>query len=198
MYLIKRRLEREYGMQVLLFSYPSVRGALDENAAALRAFIQKNKPDTAHIIGHSLGGVLALRMHANNPDFLPGRVVCLGSPLSGSRAAAYLNQLVWAEDIVGKSVPDAMVHKSANEWAANVAGERDIGVIAGDVPFGIGRFLADFQEDNDGTIAVAETRLQGAAGHIILPVSHKGMLVSADVADQAAAFIRRGEFLTAE
>lgn len=198
MYLIKRRLEREYGMQVLLFSYPSVRGALDENAAALRAFIQKNRPDTAHIIGHSLGGVLALRMHANNPDFLPGRVVCLGSPLSGSRAAAYLNQLVWAEDIVGKSVPDAMVHKSANEWAANVAGARDIGVIAGDVPFGIGRFLADFQEDNDGTIAVAETRLQGAADHIILPVSHKGMLVSADVADQAAAFIRRGEFLTGE
>lgn len=195
MYLIKRRLEREYGMQVLLFSYPSVRGTLDENAAALRAFIQKHQPDAAHIIGHSLGGVLALRMHANFPDVEPGRVVCLGSPLTGSRAAAYLNQLVWAEDIVGKSVPDAMVHKSAKDWAAHVTNVRDIGVIAGDVPFGIGRFLADFHEDNDGTIAVAETRLHGAKEHIVLPVSHKGMLVSADVADQAAAFIRRGEFL---
>lgn len=198
MYLIKRRLEREYGMQVLLFSYPSVRGALDENASALARFIREQNAESAHIIGHSLGGVLALRMYANDPDFLPGRVVCLGSPLTGSRAAAYLNQLVWAEDIVGKSVPDAMVHHSANEWAAHVAGERDIGVIAGNVPFGIGRFLADFKEANDGTIAVAETRLHGAKDHIVLPVSHKGMLVSADVADQAAAFLRRGEFLKAD
>ena len=195
MYLIKRRLEREYGMQVELFSYPSVRGALDENAAALAAFINKKSPDSAHIIGHSLGGVLALRMHANNPNFLPGRVVCLGSPLTGSRAASYLNELKWAEDIVGRTVPDAMVNRSANEWAVHVAGERDIGVIAGNVPFGIGRFLANFKEDNDGTIAVAETRLKGAKEHIVLPVSHKGMLVSADVADQAAAFIRRGGFL---
>lgn len=195
MYLIKRRLEREYGMQVELFSYPSVRGSLDDNAAALAAFIRQKAPDSAHVIGHSLGGVLALRMHANNPDFLPGRVVCLGSPLAGSRAASYLYRLEWAGEIVGKTVPDAMVNRSASEWAANVVSERDIGVIAGNVPFGFGRFLADFKEDNDGTIAVAETRLQGARGHIVLPVSHKGMLVSADVADQSAAFIRRGEFL---
>jgi pimeloyl-ACP methyl ester carboxylesterase len=195
MYLIKRRLEREYGMEVALFSYPSVRGSLDDNAAALAAFIQKKQPGKAHVIGHSLGGVLALRMHANDPDFLPGRVVCLGSPLTGSRAATFLNQLVWAEDIVGKSVPDAMVHKSASDWAAHVTDARDIGVIAGNVPFGIGRFLADFKEANDGTIAVAETQLIGASDHIILPVSHKGMLVSANVADQAAAFIRRGKFL---
>lgn len=198
MYLIKRRLEREYGMQVELFSYPSVRGSLDDNAAALAAFIRQKAPDSAHIIGHSLGGVLALRMHANNPDFLPGRVVCLGSPLTGSRAASYLYRLEWAGEIVGKTVPDAMVNRSASDWAAHVASERDIGVIAGNVPFGLGRFLADFKEDNDGTIAVSETRLQGARDHIVLPVSHKGMLVSAAVADQSAAFIRRGEFLKAD
>ena len=164
---------------------------------SLRSF-KSNAPDSAHIIGHSLGGVLALRMHANNPDFLPGRIVCLGSPLKGSRAASYLKELEWAEEIVGRTVPDAMVNLSASDWAAHVTDERDIGVIAGNVPFGIGRFLADFKEDNDGTIAVSETRLPGAREHIVLPVSHKGMLVSAGVADQAAAFIRRGEFLKNE
>ncbi|MDH5241491.1 MAG: hypothetical protein OEW73_11970, partial [Gammaproteobacteria bacterium] len=70
-----------------------------------------------------------------------------------------------------------------------------IGVIAGTVPLGLGRLFTDFNEDNDGTISVSETRLQGARDHLILPVSHKGMLVSADVADQAAAFLKRGEFL---
>jgi pimeloyl-ACP methyl ester carboxylesterase len=195
MYLIKRRLEREYGMRVRLFSYPSVRGALDENAAALADFIRADGADEMHIIGHSLGGVLALRMHANNPDFLPGRVVCLGSPLTGSRAASFLNELDWAEEIIGKSVPDAMIHQTANDWASHVSTQRDVGVIAGTVPLGFGRLVANFDEDNDGTIGVSETRLEGATDHLILPVSHKGMLVSADVADQSAAFIKRGKFL---
>lgn len=195
MYLIKRRLEREFGMRVSLFNYPSVRGTLDDNAAALAAFIRKRHDDAAHIVGHSLGGVLALRMHANNPDFLPGRVVCLGSPLAGSRAASFMSELVWAEDIIGRSVPDALVRQTANDWALQVAKQRDVGSIAGNVPFGFGRLVANFQEDNDGTIGVSETRLRGARDHLILPVSHKGMLVSADVADQAAAFILRGEFL---
>ena len=195
MYLIKRRLEREYGMRVRLFSYPSVRGTLDENAAALADFIRADGADEMHIIGHSLGGVLALRMHANNPDFLPGRVVCLGSPLTGSRAASFLSELEWAEDIIGKSVPDAMIHQTANDWASHVSTQRDVGVIAGTVPLGFGRLVANFGEDNDGTIGVSETRLAGATDHLTLPVSHKGMLVSADVADQSAAFIKRGEFL---
>ena len=195
MYLIKRRIEREYGLRVELFSYPSVRGTLDDNAASLARFIREQHVDVAHIIGHSLGGVLALRMLANHPEFLPGRVVCLGSPLTGSRAATFLNALEWAEELIGKSVPDAMIHQTANEWAAQLVRRRDVGVIAGTVSLGFGRLVANFDEDNDGTIAVSETRLTGAKDHLILPVSHKGMLVSADVADHSAAFLKRGEFL---
>jgi pimeloyl-ACP methyl ester carboxylesterase len=195
MYLIKRRLEREYGMRVSLFSYPSVQGALDDNAQALADFIRVQDAKSAHIIGHSLGGVLALRMHANNPDFMPGRIVCLGSPLTGSRAANYLHELEWAEEILGRSVPDAMVHQTANDWAGGVAEQRDIGVIAGNTPLGIGRLLAKLDGANDGTIAVSETQLDGARDHIVMPVSHKGFLLSANVADQAAAFIQRGKFL---
>ena len=182
-------------MRALLFNYPSVRGTLDENAAALTEFIHEQGLDRTHIVGHSLGGVLALRMHANNPDFLPGRVVCLGSPLTGSRAANFLNELEWAEEIIGKSVPAAMIHQTANDWASHVAENRDIGVIAGTVPLGFGRLFANFDEDNDGTIGVSETCLEGARDHLIMSVSHKGMLVSAAVADQAAAFLKRGTFL---
>ncbi len=195
MYLIKRRLEREYGMPALLFSYPSVRGTLDENSAALAAFIREQDIDTVHIIGHSLGGVLALRTLSNDPDATSGRVVCLGSPLSGSRAGRILSELDWAEDIIGKSLPEGVLQQSANDWAADVCANRDIGVIAGNIPLGLGRLVTHFDEDNDGTVAVSETRLDGVKDHMIMPVSHKGMLVSAAVADQAAAFIRRGEFL---
>lgn len=195
MYLIKRRLEREYGLPALLFSYPSVRGTLDENSAALAAFIREQDIDTVHIIGHSLGGVLALRTLSNDPDVTSGRVVCLGSPLSGSRAGRILSELDWAEDIIGKSLPEGVLQQSANDWAGDVCANRDIGVIAGNIPLGLGRLVTHFNEDNDGTVAVSETRLDGVKDHMVMPVSHKGMLVSAAVADQAAAFIRRGEFL---
>lgn len=195
MYLIKRRIEKEFGLRTLIFSYPSVTGALDENAAALSRFIHEQGVDGMHIVGHSLGGVLALRMLANDSQALPGRVVCLGSPLTGSRAAEILNAQEWAEEIIGRSLPAGVIHEAANEWASHVCAERDIGVIAGNVPLGFGRLVADFDEDNDGTVAVSETRLDGARDHLIMPVSHKGMLVSSGVADQAGSFLKRGEFL---
>jgi pimeloyl-ACP methyl ester carboxylesterase len=195
MYLIKRRLEREFGFRALLFSYPSVRGSLDENAAALSSFIKDQAIDAVHVVGHSLGGVLALRMLANDPDALPGRVVCLGSPLTGSRAADYLHAQVWAEEIIGRSLPAGVVEAAASDWASHLCEQREIGVIAGNVPLGFGRLVANFQEDNDGSVGVSETRLEGVADHLVMPVSHKGMLVSSDVADQAGSFLKRGEFL---
>lgn len=195
MYLIKRRLEREYGFRAHLFSYRSVHGTLDANAAALARFIRDLGVDGMHLVGHSLGGVLALRMLANDADALPGRVVCLGSPLTGSRAAKILGAQEWAENIIGRSLPAGVIHESANEWASHVCAQREIGVIAGTVPLGFGRLFANFNEDNDGTVAVSETRIEGAKDHLVLPVSHKGMLVSSDVADQTGSFLKRGEFL---
>ncbi len=196
--LIKRRLEKEYGFEVLLFSYPSVRGTLDENAAKLSTFIGEQQLDGVHLLGHSLGGVIALRMLANHRDTVPGRVVCIGSPLTGSRAVAFLSTQNWAEPFIGKSLPAGTVHTAANEWASHVCEQRDVGVIAGTSPYGFGRLVTTFDGDNDGSVAVSETQLDGAKDHICLDVSHKSMLISAQVVDQAAAFLKRGEFLREE
>ena len=51
---------------------------------------------------------------------------------------------------------------------------------------------------DDGTVAVAETRLDGARDHIIMPTTHTGMLISRNVAEQIGSFLRRGEFLREE
>lgn len=195
MYLIKRRLENEYGMRALLFSYPSVRGTLDENAAALAEFIADEGLDAAHIVGHSLGGIVALRMYANCAATPPGRVVCLGSPLTGSRSAQFLRQQDWAEPFVGHSLPKGTLDEPASDWAHEVCADREIGVIAGNASLGIGQLVAEFEEENDGAVAISETQLDGVRDHIILPVSHNGMLLSSRVVDQAAAFLKRGEFL---
>jgi len=198
MYLVKRRLEKEHGMRVLLFNYPSIRGTLDDNATALADFIHAEGLEETHIIGHSLGGVIALRMYANDDQAVPGRLVCLGAPLTGSRAADLLSQQDWAESILGHSLRAGVVQEAANEWGSHVCKERDVGLIAGTVPLGLGKLVASFDGDNDGTVAVSETRLDGAKDHLCMRVSHNGLVVSSDVADQAAAFLKRGEFLRDE
>lgn len=195
MYLIKRRLENEYGMRALLFSYPSVRGTLDDNAAALAEFLRAECPSGAHLVGHSLGGVVSLRMLANFGDAPAGRLVCLGSPLSGSRAADFLSSQDWAEPILGHSLSKGVVDAPASTWAKEACAKREVGVIAGDASIGFAQFVAEFDEDNDGTVAVSETQLDGVRDHLIMPVSHNGMLISGAVVDQAAAFLKRGEFL---
>lgn len=194
MVMMKYRLQKEYGFDVHLFNYPSVKGTLDDNARRLSGFIRELGLDATHVIGHSLGGVIALRMYALDDAAVPGRLVCMGSPLTGSRAAEFLSTHNWAEPILGESLPAGVVHKAANEWASHVCERRDVGSIAGTMPMGVGRLLTKFDGENDGTVAVAETRLDGARDHICLPVSHTNMLLSSDVVDQAVAFLRHGEF----
>ena len=195
MALMRRRLQKEHGFRVLLFNYPSVRGTLDGNADKLARFIVDQRATDAHIIGHSLGGIIALRMLANDPGAVSGRVVCIGSPLTGSRPAARLAQQKWAAPIIGHSLPAGVVHAPASDWADKVCESHEVGVIAGTVPIGFGRLVTKFDGEHDGSVAVAETRLDGAKDHICLKVSHKSILVSRDVVEQAAAFLKRGEFL---
>lgn len=195
MTFVKRRLESEYRYRAHLFSYPSIRDSLDENARSLAGYLGENGFDRVHLIGHSLGGVVALRMLALEPGAPVDRIVCLGSPLCGSRAASHLNQKDWGNTILGRSVTGGVVDEAANQWARDVCATRDVGVIAGTVPVGVGRLLTTFDEDNDGTVAVSETRLPGVKDHLCMPVNHKGLVLSRNVIDQAAAFLKRGEFL---
>lgn len=194
MIFIKDRLERHSGYEVDLFSYAPVTETLNDVASKLGDFVAAGT-EPAHLVGHSLGGVVALRMLALGMPVEVDRVVCLGSPLCGSRAAFQLNQLDWGNLILGPVVAEGVLEDAAHSWASGVAETHEIGIIAGDVPVGFGRFVAGFDEPNDGTVAVSETRMRGAKDHLVMPVSHVGMLISRDVVDQTAAFLKRGEFL---
>jgi pimeloyl-ACP methyl ester carboxylesterase len=194
MMFVKHHLEARHGFEGHLFRYPSVRGSLDENAELLADFVAHIDAPEIHLVGHSLGGVLALRMLLLNPESKPGRIVCLGSPLSGSRAAEVLLRTDWGSAILGKTIVDGVVLEAANDWAGKVVKKYDVGSIAGTTPVGIGRLVANFKEPNDGTVAVTETELPGLHDHICVPNSHSTLVMSRDVADQVAAFLINGKF----
>jgi pimeloyl-ACP methyl ester carboxylesterase len=195
MVYLKQHLEREHGFRGHLFSYASIRGTLDENAALLADYVADLGSGTVHLVGHSLGGVVGLRMLAQNEDTPPGRLVCLGSPLCGCLAATSLSRRGWGSPMLGKALVAGVLEDAASHWAADVIATRQVGIIAGTHAMGLGRLVTRFHEECDGTVTVAETRLPGATDHISMLVSHMGMVMSRAVADQTAAFLKRGEFL---
>jgi len=189
MELMRRRVAR-CGYRALAYSYPSMRLTLAENAERLARFCRNIAPPRLHFVGHSLGGLIVLRMLARAPGLPPGRVVLTGAPVAGSLAARRLARLPGGRAALGRSAPEW--HESAH---AGFDTGREIGIIAGRLPLGIGRVVApDLPAPSDGVVSVAETRLPVMRDHIVLNVNHSGMLVSRAVAHQICVFLRNGAF----
>jgi pimeloyl-ACP methyl ester carboxylesterase len=187
---LRRRLARESGYALHTFSYPTVSSPMAEVTERLHAFVQKLQPQTLHLIGHSLGGLVIYRFLERYPEQAPGRVVFLGTPSVASRAAVSAARNRWIAPLVGRCVAEELLREQSRQWQL----KRDLGIIAGTQRLGLGQFFARFDEDCDGTIAVSETRMPGATDHITLPVSHMGMMLSARVAKETAHFLERGIF----
>ena len=110
--------------------------------------------------------------------------------MRGSRAAQRLARLPFGKTILGLTAGEALLTAREDHWN----GVRELGVIAGDLALGFGRLVGPLNAPSDGTVLVEETRIKGAKGQLTLPVSHSGMMVSATVARQTAAFLRDGRF----
>jgi len=187
---LRKRLA-PHGFQFHHFSYRSVAGSLADGAAALAAYVDSVAGDTVHLVGHSLGGVLICAMLEGRVPARLGRVVCLGSPLRGSRSAVRLARWPGGPRVVGRCLADLHTRGGFSTWRTGV----EVGSIAGRIPLGIGRLLGPFPEPNDGTVAVAETVIAGLADHVVLPVSHVALLWSAQVAAQVGNFLEHGRFV---
>jgi pimeloyl-ACP methyl ester carboxylesterase len=189
MSVLQTRLAAQ-GFRFHHFGYRSVTGSLRDSAQALAAYVDRVPGETVHLVGHSLGGVLICAMLEQGVPARIGRVVCLGSPLRGSRTAARLARWPGGRHVIGRCLAD--VHARNGFGACRAAVE--VGSIAGRIPLGVGRLLGPFPEPNDGTVAVAETKIDGLTDHIVLPVSHVALLWSAQVAAQTAHFLEHGRF----
>jgi pimeloyl-ACP methyl ester carboxylesterase len=193
---LKNRLNGDHWFQAVPFSYPSVSGSMLDHVKELRGFAQSQQAERMHFVGHSLGGLVVLNLLEATADLPPGRAVLLGSPLQGSRAAQGLARWPLGKAMLGITMRDEFL--PAGDKAARTTREwndrREVGVIAGSSGFGLGRFVAKLDGENDGTVMVEETRLPGARDHLVLPVTHTGMLFSSEVARQTAAFLRNGRF----
>jgi hypothetical protein len=187
---------QQAGYRTRIFSYDTTGRTCAESARQLHRYVANIHAGTLHFVAHSLGG-LVLRHglpHWADPvaDFGPnrrGHIVTLGTPHQGSDFARRLATFRLGRRLLGDSLENCLLG-GAPALPAGIS----LGSLAGDFPLGLGRTLPGLPRPNDGMVAVAETRLEGMRDHVVLPVSHTGMLFSGTVAGQVLHFLQCGRF----
>src|SRR5690554_503549 len=182
---LARRL-RAQGFEPEVLGYRSI---AESPGVVIDALLEKLREDgPAHVVGHSMGGLVALHALRTDPQAQVGRVLCLGSPLCGSGAAEKLSGFRLSNLYFGRS--RRILVEGCTTWPQGI----EVGMIVGSSPHGLGRFFGRFEGEHDGTVAVEETRSPGLSDHLVVRASHMGMLLSREVAAQAVRFLRGGAF----
>jgi pimeloyl-ACP methyl ester carboxylesterase len=183
MALLAARLKRR-GYRVRGFGYRG-RQPLEANIERLARFVDGG---TAHLIGHSLGGVLVYDMLAARPEVRAARVVLLGAPVRGCFAGRRLSTQAIGRWLLGACA--ARWEEREARWQR----PEPLGVIAGTLPLGLGRALGRLPGDNDGVVCVAETAVEGMADRVLVPEGHSMLTVSGRVSALVERFLAAGRF----
>ena len=190
--LLKHRLSR-FGYRPWSFRYSSTRLDLTEIATRLNTFVEQVPAQTIHFVGHSLGGLVVLKLFEVFPHQCPGRIIALGTPYHGSETARRFIRFPGSQHLIGPSIVQ-LLKGDVPAWS----GERDLGVIAGILNFGLGRLIGAVSHLGDGTIRLEETRIPETREFLTLPVSHMGLVLSRKVAMEVYHFLEHGRFSTVE
>ncbi len=184
---------RREGFSPWAHTYPSRRLTIADAARAVEEQIRHDLPgQELFAVTHSLGGILLRHM----PHLPWKRVVMLAPPNRGSRVARTLGQnplFRWFYGPAGQEVSDAADWPAPTAPFAVIAGTAhvSIGNPTGWATKGYGIFQDD--EPNDGTVAVAETRLPGMSAFRTVAASHTWIMNDAETRALIVAFLRTGE-----
>ena len=196
--LMRRQLAR-HGWALRIFPYSSLAESMDQVARRCARYalaLARRTLAPVHLLGHSLGGIVIYRMFETGalaPDRFSDdfcRVVFMGTPVRGSQSARALSAFAPARRLLGTVGGAVLAQGVPARWPFRA----QLGLIAGTKAHGLGRLITRLEGPNDGTVAVAETELEGATDRCLLPVSHTGMWFSSEVVDQVAAFFDHGRF----
>ena len=188
---------RQRGYTVVLVDYPSSTAPVEqlaaEHLAPAIAMSRSLGAQRIHIVGHSLGGILARQHLAEHsmPDL--GHVIMLGSPNQGSEVVDAIGS--WklfkllhgpVGDQLGTGPDSALNTLPAATWSCGVvAGHRSINWINSSTML---------PGPDDGKVTVARASFEGVADSVVLPVSHPFLMRDRRTWYQIDHFLTHGRF----
>lgn len=186
------RTLRAHGYEVWNESYPSTRETMQQHAERLHAQVERifaRPVDDLYFVGHSMGG-LVIEEYLRRPDARqPTACVYLAVPHRGA-ILADLRKHWWLFRLVMGDKAALQLSPGDALYQRPVPLPERSGVVIGT----LGEGNRSIPGDDDGTVAVGEAALPGAADTITLPLGHTRLSMHPDVCRQVLHFLDRGAF----
>ena len=190
---IQKGLEKN-GFRVLNWGYRSTEKPIEEYASDLKQFIESQKlTSPIHIVGFSLGSIIARTYLSTTPPQNMGRFVQIAPPNHGSRWVDHLSQFdtfrwVYGDKAIQQLKADSPFIKALGVPAC------EFGIIAG------GRGDDDginpvLDGDDDGAVALSSARLAGAKDFVQVKAEHTLLLIQDETTDNVVSFLKTGSFI---
>lgn len=177
------------GFRTKAISYDFLNGSPAENAGHLYDEIGLLGAKRVNLVGHSLGGIVILHLLNQHPELAIGKVVLIGSPVSGSSVAKRVNKIPLLRPLLGRSVEKGLLG-----GAPSFALDRPLGIITGKGKLGLSALLYPMGDESDGVVLECETLLDKTTDRISLPLSHSALIFSRRCSEYVACFLINGRF----
>ncbi|MEM7261833.1 MAG: alpha/beta hydrolase family protein [Planctomycetota bacterium] len=187
---------QEAGYRTIAVNYPSVLRPLPSHASQVDALLDRVEAERVHFVTHSLGGLVVrqlLGVTSRGSKWRErielGRVCMLFPPNQGAYKANLWRHRWWYRAAFGP-VSDWLT----SEWAQLLpAPPCPFGVIAGGRGDGRG-WSGVIPGDDDGTVGVEETKLDGMEDHIVFRAHHTFGMDAPEVLAACARYLETGSF----
>ena len=185
---------RAAGLDTVSRTYPSRRHSiryLAEEVAEWLVAEADGRPVSA--VTHSMGGVIV--RHLQDPRIQWQRIVMLAPPNQGSQLAAALVKnpvFRWYYGPAGAELASGATWPAPPAPFAVIAGTRAL-ALSNPTSWTFGRRFGR-ATPNDGTVAVAETRLPGMAAYAEVDATHTWIMNDPTVQALVLAYLRDGAF----
>jgi pimeloyl-ACP methyl ester carboxylesterase len=182
------------GYDAVAISYPSSRGTIEEHAEGLARLLDRQEGTaTVSFVTHSMGGLVVRHLLSRDGEWKRRievhRIVLIAPPNRGSAIARLLKDIPAYRWIYGEAG-----HQLTPVEVSRAPGlEHPFAIIAGGKGDGRG-FNPLLPGDDDGTVGLAETSLEGAADFLVVPEIHALISNHQETIRATINFLKHGRF----